>query len=82
MRIVFDFYRGYSHQVLLIEELEKNQSNSKSSYFLINRGQRNQLQEKGFKVEPLISLKDYNVAKVSLKFLIAFLQRYRRGSVA
>jgi len=65
----FDFYRGYLHQVILIEELEKNHSNLKSNYFLLNMGQRNELQQKGFKIEPVISQKDYNVAKVSLKFL-------------
>jgi 4-amino-4-deoxy-L-arabinose transferase-like glycosyltransferase len=65
----FDFYRGYSHQVLLIEELEKNQSHLKNNYFLINKGQGYELQQKGFKIEPVVSQKDYNIAKVSLKFL-------------
>ena len=41
----------------------------KDNYFLINRDNRNKLKEQGFRVEPIISQKDYNVAKVSLKFL-------------
>lgn len=65
----FDFYRGYSHPVVSIEEVKKNYPDFKENYFLINSGQRDELQKQGFRIEPVISQKDYNVAKVSLKFL-------------
>jgi len=66
----FDFYRGYCHAVSPpVEDFDKNFSAIKDNYFLINRDNRNKLQEQGFRVEPVIGQKDYNVAKVSLKFL-------------
>jgi len=65
----FDFYRGYSHPLLTPDELVQDDSATRDHFFLMNRGDRKILEEKGFKIEPVISQKDYNVAKVSLKFL-------------
>jgi len=66
----FDFYRGYCHAVApSIEELKNNYQQIKQNYFLVNRDNKNKLQAEGFRVETVISQKDYNVAKVSLKFL-------------
>jgi len=65
----FDFYRGYCHTLLTSEQLENNYSAIKDNYFLISRSDRNNLENMGFRIEPVISQRDYNVAKVSLKFL-------------
>ena len=65
----FDFYRGYSHPLLTPKELVYDDSTTRDHFFLINRGDRKILEEKGFTIEPVVSQKDYNVAKVSLKFL-------------
>jgi FtsH-binding integral membrane protein len=65
----FDFYRGHCHPLLTPEELENNYTIMKDSYFLINRSDRNNLESMGFRIEPVISQRDYNVARVSLKFL-------------
>jgi len=65
----FDYYRAYCHPLITIDEIEKDYTLVKDKYFLINRADRNKLQAQGFIVEPVISEKDYNVAKVSLKFL-------------
>lgn len=66
----YDFYRGYIHPLAPpIMDLKKEYPQIKESYFLINRDIRNQIEEQGFIVKPIISVKDYNVAKVSLKFL-------------
>ena len=65
----FDFYRGYCHPLLKPEELERNNTVTKDHYFLMTRADRKNLEEKGFRIEPVISHRDYNVAKVSLKFL-------------
>ncbi|MGZ8559746.1 MAG: ArnT family glycosyltransferase [Chitinophagaceae bacterium] len=66
----FDFYRGYNHAIAPpVEEFEINFEKIKDKYFLINRDNRNKLSAQGFWIEPVISQKDYNVAKVSLKFL-------------
>ncbi len=66
----FDFYRGYCHAVSPpIEDLKKHYPQTKENYFLLSRDNRNTLMEQGFRVEPIISVKDYNVAKVSYKFL-------------
>jgi len=65
----FDFYRGYSHPLLTPEELVHDDSTTRGHFFLMNNGDRKILEEKGFRIEPIISQRDYNVAKVSLKFL-------------
>jgi len=65
----FDYYRGYCHPVITLEEIRRNYPAMKDNYFLLNRSDRDQLQEQGFQVGPVISQKDYNVAKVGLKFL-------------
>ena len=65
----FDFYRGYCHSLLSPDSLEQNDTITRDHFFLLNRGDRKTLEEKGFRVEPVISHRDYNVAKVSLKFL-------------
>jgi hypothetical protein len=65
----FDYYRGFCHTLLTYEELENNDSAIKDNYFLVSRSDRNNLENMGFRVEPVVIQKDYNVAKVSLKFL-------------
>ena len=65
----FDYYRGYSHPLITPEQLVQNDSMTRDHFFLMNLGERKILEEKGFRIEPVISQRDYNVAKVSLKFL-------------
>lgn len=65
----FDFYRGYIHPTLAIEKLQKDSAITKDNYFLLNKRQRDELQKLGFRIQPVVIQKDYNVAKVSLKFL-------------
>lgn len=65
----FDYYRGYNHPIASLDEFGRIYSDIKDKYFLLNRDQRDILQQQGFRVEPVISRPDYNVAKVSLKFL-------------
>jgi 4-amino-4-deoxy-L-arabinose transferase-like glycosyltransferase len=65
----FDFYRGYIHPTVTIEKLQKDSAITKDNYFLLNKRQRDELQKLGFRIQPVVIQKDYNVAKVSLKFL-------------
>ncbi len=65
----FDFYRGHNHLLMTLEEIDVKYPLLNKKYFLINRNDRNVLLERGYKVEAFVSQPDYNVAKVSLKFL-------------
>ena len=65
----FDFYRGHNHLQLPAEEFEQNYPQLKDKYFLVTRAHRDTLLQRGYQVEPIVSHVDYNVAKVSLKFL-------------
>jgi 4-amino-4-deoxy-L-arabinose transferase-like glycosyltransferase len=65
----FDFYRGHVHPSMTIADLLKDFSLLKDNYFLLNKAQRDELQNLGYRVETVVSQKDYNVAKVSLRFL-------------
>ena len=65
----FDYYLGYCHRVAPIEEFEQIYSANTDKYFLLNKGDRNKLQERGYHIEPVISLRDYNVARMNLRFL-------------
>jgi len=65
----FDYYRGFCHTMVTSEELKNNDSTIKDNYFLVSRSDKNNLENMGFRVEPVVIQKDYNVAKVSLKFL-------------
>ena len=65
----FDFYTGHNHRLISLEEFEDKYPNLAGKYFLLNSGQKELLETKGFTVQPFISHTDYNVAKVSLKFL-------------
>lgn len=65
----FDFYTGHNHVLLPLDEFDKNYPQLKDKYFFMNRADKKALQQKGYRVEPVVSHADYNVAKVSLKFL-------------
>ncbi len=65
----FDFYRGYLHPLVTPDELSKGDTITRDHFFLMNHGDRKLLEEKGFRIEPVVIQPDYNVAKVSLKFL-------------
>ena len=65
----FDYYLGYCHPVAPIETFENDYPGIKDKYFLIALRDKNLLQEKGFRIEPVISQPDYNVSKMSLRFL-------------
>jgi len=65
----FDFYTAYNHVLLPLEDFDKNYPAIKDKYFFLSRADQNALQQQGYRVEPVISRPDYNVAKVSLKFL-------------
>lgn len=65
----FDYYLGYTHRIAPLDQFDQLYPSHSDKYFLLNKGDRNKLQEKGYRVEPLISQRDYNVAKVSLRFL-------------
>jgi 4-amino-4-deoxy-L-arabinose transferase-like glycosyltransferase len=65
----FDFYRRYCHPLITPDEIQQNDSTLTDHFFLMNRGERKTLEEKGFRIEPVVIQRDYNVAKVSLKFL-------------
>lgn len=65
----FDFYRGSNHLQLPAEEFDQNYSQIKDKYFLITRAHRDELLQRGYQIDPIVSHADYNVAKVSLKFL-------------
>ena len=51
------------------EEFEQIYLSNKDKYYLLNRGDKNKLQEKGYRFEPVISQPDYNVARLNLRFL-------------
>ncbi len=65
----FDFYTGHNHRIITGGELDSNYAQWSQKYFLMNKEHRRELEAKGYRVEPLISQPDYNVAKVSMKFL-------------
>ena len=65
----FDFYTGNNHRFLSPDEIDNWYVPESSKYFLMNTTQQTDLELKGYRVEPLISHIDYNVARVSLKFL-------------
>ena len=65
----FDFYKAYNHVLLPLEDFDKNYPALKDKYFFLSRADQNALQQQGYKVVPVISQADYNIAKVSLKFL-------------
>lgn len=65
----FDYYLGYVHKVLPKEEFEEKYPINSDKYFLIGKRDKDSLQLKGYRFEPIISQPDYNVAKVKLKFL-------------
>lgn len=65
----FDFYTAYNHVLVPLEDFDKNYPALKDKYFFLSRSDRNALQQQGYRVEPLVSQRDYNIAKVSLKFL-------------
>jgi 4-amino-4-deoxy-L-arabinose transferase-like glycosyltransferase len=65
----FDFYKAYNHVLLPLEDFDKNYPAIKDKYFFLSRADKNTLQQQGYKVVPVISQADYNIAKVSLKFL-------------
>lgn len=65
----FDFYSGYNHALVPLDEIDKKYPLLNKKYFLVNRNNRNALLEQGYKVEAVVSQPDFNVAKVSLKFL-------------
>lgn len=65
----FDFYTAQNHVLLSLEDFDKNYPVLKDKYFFLSRADKNALQQQGYRVEPVISQADYNVAKVGLKFL-------------
>ena len=65
----FDFYTAYNHMLVPLEDFDKNYPALKDKYFFLSLSDRNVLQQQGYRVEPLVSQRDYNIAKVSLKFL-------------
>ena len=65
----FDYYLGYCHDVAPMEEFEQLYPANRDKYFLLNKGDRNKLQEMGYRIEPVISQVDYNVARLNLRFL-------------
>ena len=65
----FDFYRNRNHPLIDVAYLEKNYDQLKDNYFLLTRSFRDHLDRVGFRVEPLISQPDYNVATIRLSFL-------------
>lgn len=65
----FDFYTGNNHRILPPEDFDRRYPELKDKYFFLNRNERDSLQSRGYRIEPLLSHADYNVAKVSLKFL-------------
>ena len=65
----FDFYSGYNHTLVSPGEIDKKYHLLSKKYLLVNRGDRDLLLQRGYKIDTVISQPDYNVAKVSLKFL-------------
>ena len=65
----FDFYTAYNHVLVPLEDFDKNYPALKDKHFFLSLSDRNVLQQQGYRVEPLVSQRDYNIAKVSLKFL-------------
>lgn len=65
----FDYYLGYVHQTSPIEVFEQVYPTNNDKYFLINKRDKDSLQLKGYRVDPIISQPDYNVARIKLKFL-------------
>jgi hypothetical protein len=66
----FDFYRKHNHALIELDEFEKGYQPDSTKFYLINNDVRRQLTEQGFTVKQEVSMIDYNVATVQLKFLI------------
>ena len=65
----FDFYRGHNHRILEPQRFDEFYPDVKDDYFIMNTAVRKQLVEKGYEVKPLVSVKDYNVAMLTLPFI-------------
>lgn len=65
----FDFYRGHNHKILEPESLNEVYPAVQDKYFLLTPHVRRYLVQQGFEVQPIIQLKDYNVARMSLPFI-------------
>ena len=65
----FDFYRHYNHKVIEAEDFPKAYPSIRDKYFLITPFLSRFLENKGFRIEPLINQPDYNVATVKPRFL-------------
>jgi 4-amino-4-deoxy-L-arabinose transferase-like glycosyltransferase len=65
----FDFYTGNNHTLLSLDQFDSAYPQLQDKYFIMSQRDKNVLQEKGYRIDPIISQQDYNVAKVSLRFL-------------
>ncbi|HEV8285516.1 MAG TPA: glycosyltransferase family 39 protein [Chitinophagaceae bacterium] len=63
----FDFCRKHNHDV--VENFLVDYPVIKDKYFLLNSGNKRELEAKGFQINPVVEHVDYNVNTVKLKFL-------------
>jgi hypothetical protein len=65
----FDFYRRYNHAVLEAENFPTGFDSVRNKYFLMTPFLGRYIERHGFRVEPVISQFDYNIATMRPKFL-------------
>jgi len=65
----FDFYRHYNHPVLEESQFDSAYQSVKNKAFIMTPYNRRSLVEKGYTVTPIVQLKDYNIARLSLPFI-------------
>jgi hypothetical protein len=65
----FDFYRGYNHPIMEIDSVKAIYKEIKNKYFLLTTPLVNELQQGGYKIDTVVSVIDYNVARMKLKFM-------------
>lgn len=65
----FDFYRGHNHRIIEPERMDEVYASVKDDYFILTPEIRKYLAQKGYETKPLIQIRDYNIARLSLPFV-------------
>ena len=65
----FDFYTGYNHRVIEMNELDSVYPEMKDKYFLVMSHMKRDLEARGYSLQPRLVKTDYRVSMPRLKFL-------------
>ena len=65
----FDYYRGHNYPIVDVTKFDSIYPSVRDKYFVVTRYFKNYVEERGYRVEPVVSQPDYNVAVLKLPFL-------------